>query len=148
MEQYIPKSALVAEIEKTRKALNLNLRHDQGVCDGLYAIQKYINSLEVKEMDFEREMQAFAKIYLEPLVISDSNIGVSITMSQLYGCAKHFFELGLKVSNKSIDITPNIDVLLKEQGIDIYSREAKVFKEVFYKAIDNYLSKAQKGEEV
>ena len=51
MEQYIPKSALVAEIEKIRDALNLNLRHDQGVCDGLYAIQKYINSLEVKEVD-------------------------------------------------------------------------------------------------
>ena len=52
--ELIDKSALVAEIEKIRKALNLNLRHDQGVCDCLYAIQEYINSLDVKEVDLKK----------------------------------------------------------------------------------------------
>lgn len=57
MTQYIPKSALIAEIEKIRGNLNLNLRHDQGVCDGLYAIQKAINSLEVKEVDLDKHLK-------------------------------------------------------------------------------------------
>jgi hypothetical protein len=65
-------------------------------------ILSFIDTLEVKGVvDLDREMQAFALLYLEPLKISDSNIGISITMAQLYSCAKHFFELGMQVSNKA-----------------------------------------------
>jgi len=53
-------------------------------------------STEVKEVDLEKEIQAFAKIKLEPIKIYDANVGITITMHQLYQCAKHFFELGLK----------------------------------------------------
>ena len=102
MEQYIPKSALVAEIErriKTNKECMLGLRnldYYQGKVDALNDTISFIDTLEVKEVNLDREMQAFASLYLEPLKISDSNIGISITMEQLYSCAKHFFELGLK----------------------------------------------------
>ena len=94
--KLIDKSALVAEIERLRKNQVFDDRHSQGVLDGLHAIEKFIYALEVKEVDLEKEIQAFALLELEPLKIYDANVGISITMHQLYQCAKHFFELGLK----------------------------------------------------
>lgn len=87
MVHLIDKVALVAEIEKIRKTLNLNLRHDQGVCDGLYAIQKYINTLEMKEAYLEKEIESYFKGFGKfPSVGIDDCIDI----------AKHFFELGLQ----------------------------------------------------
>ena len=42
MAHLIDKSALVAEIERLRKNQRLDDRHDQGVLDGLHAIERYI----------------------------------------------------------------------------------------------------------
>lgn len=85
--KLIDKDALIAEIEKTRKALNLNLRHDQGVCDGLYAIQKYINTLEVMEVDLNKEIGEYLSTYWPEEKELHPFLG---------HIAKHFFELGLK----------------------------------------------------
>ena len=49
MEQY---TALVAKIERLRKNQRLDDRHGQGVLDGLHAIERFIDSLEVKEVNF------------------------------------------------------------------------------------------------
>ena len=100
--KLIDKDALVAEIQRRIKEYQ-STGDDYWfpVIENLKSILSFLNTHEVKEVDIEREMQAFAKINLEPLVISDSNIGISITMSQLYDCAKHFFELGIQVSNKA-----------------------------------------------
>lgn len=51
---------------------------------------------------FEREMQAFASLELEPIKVSDSNIGISITMKQLYDCARHFAEYGYEQAKKDL----------------------------------------------
>lgn len=94
MEQYISKSALVAEIERL-----YNGEIDTYTRNILDRLKSNIDTLEVKEVkkvNFEREMQAFAKMDLEPLEISDSNIGISITMAQLYKCARHFFRIGIE----------------------------------------------------
>ena len=89
--------AVVAEIEKIRaKWFGINNDFSDGQKVALTKVLSLIDTLEVKEVDLNREMQAFAFLYLEPLKISDSNIGISITMAQLYRCAKHFFELGIK----------------------------------------------------
>ena len=100
MSNLIDKSALLAEIEKLVDKGKYHEEFDCAYRDGnnsaLYALKEKIDTLEVKEVDLNKEMQAFALLYLEPLKISDSNIGISITMAQLYRCAKHFFELGLK----------------------------------------------------
>ena len=59
MEQYIPKSALVAEIErriKTNKECMLGLRnldYYQGKVDALNDTLSSLNTLEVKEVDLE-----------------------------------------------------------------------------------------------
>ena len=57
--------------------------------------------------------------------------------------AKHFFEIGLNAQRK-ISYVPNIDDSLKELGVDPDSKEAKIFKESYYTALEKL--KAQKGE--
>ena len=90
--KLIDKDALVAWAKETYLCENASMIRK--VC--YKQLVEHLNTLEVKEVNLDREMQAFALLYLEPLKISDSNIGISITMAQLYSCAKHFFELGLK----------------------------------------------------
>lgn len=109
MTQYISKSAIVAEIERRiadnrkeiERANHKNLEdYFEGYEDALVLLkEQFLDTIEVKEVDLEKEMQAFAKMELEPLKIHDANIGISITMSQLYSCASRFFELGMRVSN-------------------------------------------------
>lgn len=89
--KLIDKDTLLAEIER--------LYDEKGVfyaADVLYNLKEWLDALEVKEVDLEKEIQAFALLELEPLKIYDANVGISITMHQLYQCAKHFFELGVK----------------------------------------------------
>ena len=56
MEKYISKDALVAEIERLRKNQRIDDRHGQGVLDGLHAIERFLSTLEVKEEDWEKEI--------------------------------------------------------------------------------------------
>ena len=101
MAQYIDKSALVAEIEKRFDEYSSSILKHYDACTEARAselgkILITLNTLEVKEVDLEKEIQAFAKMELEPIKIYDTNVGITITMHQLYQCVKHFFELGLK----------------------------------------------------
>jgi len=94
MEQYIKKSALVAEIEKE---LNTTKKYSTEYVNGKkYALKKilsFLDTLETKE------------------------IGVAI---------------------------PDIDDLLEEDGIDPYSKDAKLFKECYYTALEKL--KEKKGK--
>ena len=51
----------------------------------------------------------------------------------------------LEVIEAGISI-PNIDNILKKEGLDPDSKEAKMFKQAYYKAIDLYLTKVQKED--
>lgn len=108
MTHLIDKSALVAEIERRIKT-NLecmfglrNLDYYQGKVDALNDTISSINTIEVKEVDLEKEINKY---------ISDNFFG-SETMGffavrtkeepndiDMALCAKHFFELGLQTSN-------------------------------------------------
>lgn len=91
MEQYIPKSALVAKIERLGKNAWESFKKGNSTEDQYYLrygviqdILSLINNLEVKEVDlnFEQELyKAFGQV-------KDFTLGMRI--------AKHFFELGLK----------------------------------------------------
>ena len=102
MEQYIPKSALVAEIERRISNHNKELKHasdedfvsswasdEENQKLALTALIPFINTLEVKEVDLEKEFDDYTKdilacdIQWEPF-------------THLYNCAKYFYELGLK----------------------------------------------------
>ena len=86
------------------------------------------NALEVKEVDLGEEYDKYYK--------QERHI-------QTFKLAKHFFELGLN-SQRKISYVPNIDDSLKELGVDPDSKEAKIFKESYYTALEKL--KAQKGK--
>lgn len=95
MEQYIDKSALVAEIKRYKhkaderlKIIGRTLAEDlkdsalQNLCGNLL---HFIDTLEVKEVDLEKEIKCFTMS--KELYEADSAIKA---------VAEHFFELGLK----------------------------------------------------
>ena len=141
MEQYIPKSAVLAEIERLIKKNELYL--DENASDavrfqktGTYSVlcdlRHFINVIEVKVVDLEGDVDKI-------LEANDWNFD----KIDFYQFAKHFFELGLKAQHSSIGI-PNIDDIFEEEGIDPNSKDAKIFKEFYYMALEKL--KAQKGE--
>ena len=92
MEQYIPKSAVVAEIEKRKRK---NVLTNEGAFEEDIDILSFINNMEVKEVDFEKYYHEF----LQKEWFGNSHVR---TVSEMMAfTAKHFFELGLSVSNKA-----------------------------------------------
>lgn len=84
MEKYIPLDALVAEIERldalyhTSRSLGGDL-----FIQGLYC---FLDTLEVKEVDLEKELDSMITPELK----------FHKALPSLFDVAKHFFELGLK----------------------------------------------------
>lgn len=107
MEQYISKSALVAEIERLVEVQPINefQPKEQNKIDWLSGKMFAINSLrvlldtlEVKEVDLEKIINDYFKDWnfddeLD-IMIKPNNYSASFT--DLKDIAKHFFELGLK----------------------------------------------------
>lgn len=99
MAQYIDKSAVVAEIERMLETITNDSEQDVRDRDlgAIYSAQllvlrnlaKYLDNLEVKEVDLEEEVKCILNQYYyfpeEPI---DIPTVIRIT-------AKHFFELGL-----------------------------------------------------
>lgn len=90
MAQYINKSAVVTEIEKRLSLLENGtgdsevMKRVEGVIKGYKSILSFLDTLEVKEIDLEKEC---AKYFEEnDLCVHDDYIKF----------ARHFFELGLK----------------------------------------------------
>jgi len=75
MAQYIDKSALVAEIERRRDAALMRQRNlesigqvtvlDEMVANQLNRILSFINNLEVKEVDLEKDVRQIISLYYE-----------------------------------------------------------------------------------
>ena len=99
MAQYINKDALVAEIER-RIELFTSEKNQEGASQidklslggriaGLQELKVFIDTLEVKEVDLEKEYKEFVE--KDPVYnrLVNGIVGRAI--------AKHFFELGLKV---------------------------------------------------
>lgn len=95
MEKYISKAALVAEIErrvKVNKECMLGLRnldYYQGKVDALNDTISFLDTLEVKEVDLEKEVD---KWYNNKAPKEFENV----LYSDIEKFAKHFFELGIK----------------------------------------------------
>ena len=89
MTQYIDKSTLVAEIEKRinkeiqSSATDSILGYSQGCVDSMRNVLSLIDTLEVKEVDWEKEFEKCCENY----IFDDE--------CEVYR-AKHFFKLGLK----------------------------------------------------
>ena len=95
MEQYIPKSALIAEIERIKEMYCYDQKTNASfVAEAVInSINNAINTLEVKEVDLCKE---------EERIWKDFNMGeCHLSKNDLENIAKHFFELGMTVSNKA-----------------------------------------------
>lgn len=93
MEQYIPKAALVAEIERRKQKLL-----DHIICESdkewvvrtahqLNRIILFLDTLEVKEVDLEKELDSMITLELK----------FHKALPSLFDVAKHFFELALSL---------------------------------------------------
>lgn len=91
MEQYIPKSALVAKIERIKE--NANKRGAIGkvstivLCNELLS---FLDTFEVKEVNLEKYYHDFLQKEWF------GNLHVRTISEMMAFTAKHFFELGLK----------------------------------------------------
>ena len=103
MAKYIDKSTLVAEIERRKQELHPTDTHKMQVgekidrdvlmwLNALTFVKKVIDTLEVKEVDLDREITQFLDTYFP-------NVGIGHKLS-LRRTAKHFFELGLKTKKE------------------------------------------------
>ena len=126
MEQYISKSALVAEIKRLlvfySKEIEDNKEDpwamDIAKRDILQEILSFIDTLEAKEVDMEKEIESYFKGFGKfPSVGIDDCIDI----------AKHFFELGLKASNPIFEV--NLESLVR-QVIDLYIEAGKHYDSV------------------
>ena len=96
MKEYIEKSAVVAEIERLIKYDEMVMNHDAQITEllsrelnTLYELSSFVKSLEVKEVDLEKEIKRFTMS--KELYEADSVIKA---------VAEHFYELGLKAKGE------------------------------------------------
>ena len=102
MEQYIPKSAVVAEIERRIKKFREEKDSVSIIKTNTYkGILSFIDTIEVKEVDlnFQRFAKEMDAVFALPS--SETKNTEEEPLNWEYAIAKHFFELGLSVSNKA-----------------------------------------------
>lgn len=105
MAHLIDKDAILEEIESLLDKGKYHEEYDCAYRDGnngaLYALKGKVNSLEVKEvdLDFQRFAKEMDAIFALPS--SETNNTEEEPLNWEYAIAKHFFELGMQVSNKA-----------------------------------------------
>lgn len=98
--KLIDKDALVAEIDRQKIGYNVDGKHSVEY-NTTRKILNIIDTLEVKEVDLD--IQTFAKEMdtVFALPSSETKNTEEEPLNWEYAIAKHFFELGLSVSNKA-----------------------------------------------
>lgn len=103
MKQYIDKAALVAEIEKLKEEYALcptRNNYEDGLKEGRLIgykdVLNKINTLEVKEIDLEKELKNLDDTLFDLDGVAVKGATSYLTVEDVKDIAKHFFELGLK----------------------------------------------------
>ena len=100
MTHLIDKDAAVAEIERTQKVLNLDDLGGRSVMAWCEGFKRFLDTLEVKEVDFERELSKYVSNGIHRFFpnVNDDYCKMDSVIWQDYviETAKHFYELGLK----------------------------------------------------
>ncbi len=117
MAQYIDKDTLLTEIERRQKEEvfydedgSFASWADQNHYFTLESIKNFIDTIEVKDVNLKEEIKnridnlSNLYCYMEDLFNGEDEEGVypipeNVT-NELFDFAKHFFELGMQVSNK------------------------------------------------
>lgn len=87
MAQYIDKDALVEKIDNLKHKIDDRYSYSNGWKDALRMVEAELDTLEVKDVDLEREIDGELKTRW---------MGEYLNTEKFYESAKHFFELGLK----------------------------------------------------
>jgi len=92
MTQYINKDALVTEIEEKKRKISPNRdwyfdEYTNGYIDALKDILSFLDTIETKDVDLEKEIELIKGDYEQVDVAWNNDFDY---------IAKHFFELGLK----------------------------------------------------
>ena len=104
MAQYIDKSAVVAEIEKRLSLLEGGtgdpevMKRVEGVIKGYKSILSFLNTLEIKEVDLEEELDKYTTDNFWALD-GNNESPYLLEKDDMLKVARHFYELGLKVKN-------------------------------------------------
>ena len=104
MTQYIDKAAVVAEINR-RIAFFSDINNKQVIDSNLdcaiafAGLRDFLDTLEVKEVDLEKELDTWRHNHFHGRRDDDYS-GEYLERSSQLDIAKHFFELGMQVSNK------------------------------------------------
>lgn len=104
MAHYIDEDALVAEIERQQRKLcvlsqskEVELGKNAAIQNGVYcSLLSFIDTLEVKEVDLEKELIEWHKEHFKKDGTFIGMSGFYLTNNSQRDIAKHFFELGLK----------------------------------------------------
>lgn len=101
--KLIDKDIIVAEIEKRLNAngafdtsFDTAYTEDVGMCNAYKSILSFVDNLETKEVDLEREIKLYK---MRNPIIEHREGSLYDYMSDV---AKHFFELGLKAQKEGI----------------------------------------------
>lgn len=113
MEQYIPKSALVAEIERRmEKYATIDVGDSRELdalygakCKALMEILSFLDATEVKEVDLEKEIEnwwndRYKKLNKDYEFFGKYN-GHYMENSTVISLVKHFYELGLNARKEN-----------------------------------------------
>ena len=117
MVKYINKSALVAEIERRIDEVNQidKASYEVGLFDAYKIILSFLDTLEVKEVNLEKELISWHKKHFKKEGTFEKYGGFYFANSSQLDLAKHFFELGLKakIGGKALDLTPAVAETIK-----------------------------------
>ena len=132
MEQYIPKSVVLAEIERRIKRFREEKDSVSIVKTNTYkGFLSFIDTLETKEVDLEKEAERFVQ----------TKEFAECKGSPVMVLAKHFFELGMSVSNQlTWEDIKNLESLCIQKRV----KDGLFDKEDYEEVLKRF--KVQKGE--
>ena len=151
--KYIDSEKLKELIDEKRKELaDKNAKVGGGKWDAeIYtylSVLSIIDSIQQNQsnIDLEEEITNQIRLLNGVHTLNDGKQWWKGTYNELTYFAKYFYELGLKTQNSNIGFS-NIDIddTLKEEGIDNDSKEAKIYKEAYFVAIDKAFEKFKNG---
>ena len=134
-KKLIDKDALAREIERRIKYDEMVMDHNTQITEllsrelnTLYELSSFIKSLEVKEVDLEKEIKEVKHNYKV-----DDNRHTSICSADIEWLAEHFFELGIKAQKGEY-------IMKAKPPVDFFS----VYSEEEVAEIDKRIERKQK----
>lgn len=101
MKELIDKSAVIAEIDAIQddtmdENRNFLSSYHEGIFDGLSKIENFLDTLEGKEVDVEKELKLLDNTLFDLDGVAVQGATHYLTVEDVKDIAKHFYELGLK----------------------------------------------------